>query len=310
MSEIELRPMTADDRYEVAELICASTNVWYQTRGRLPIFPDGPRVTEIFYDVYNDLTPGCGVVAVTPETQRLMGSCFYHPREHHVSLGIMNVHPNYFGAGVASRLLRYIMDYTDDNGYEALRLTQSAINLDSFSLYNKAGFVPRYSYQDMFVEVKDAGVGVTGPGDDRVRDATLDDVPAMAAVEMEVSGITRELDYRYCIENSRGFWHAAVIESPSGEVDGFMISSGHPAMNLLGPCVARSEDHAIALIRRELDHHKGRTPVFLAPMDKEKLVRAMYELGARNCEMHFCQVRGKFQPFRGVNMPTFLPETG
>ena len=310
MSEMELRPMTSDDRYEVAELICASTNVWYQTRGRPAIFPGGPRVTEIFYDVYNDLTPGCSVVAVAPDTGRLMGSCFYHPRQHHVSLGIMNVHPNYFGQGVASRLLRYILDYTDDNGYDALRLTQSAVNLDSFSLYNKAGFVPRYSYQDMFVEVPGGGVAAPGPGEDRVRDATIDDVGAMALVEMEVSGITRELDYRYCIENARGFWHVSVIENPAGEIDGFMISSGHPAMNLLGPCVARSEDDAIALIRRELNQHKGRTPVFLVPMEKEKLVRSLYELGARNCEMHFCQVRGKFQPFRGVNMPTFLPETG
>jgi hypothetical protein len=35
----------------------------------------------------------------------------------------------------------------------------------------------------------------------------------------------------------------------------------------------------------------------------------MYDWGARNCELHFCQVRGEFKPFQGISMPTFLPET-
>ena len=116
MKPVRLRPMTAADRFEVAELIYASINVWYQKHGRPPIFVGGPRVTEVFYDVYNALEPGCAVVAENPETGRLMGSCFYHPRKHHVSLGIMNVHPNYFGLGVGRALLQYIIDFTDRHG--------------------------------------------------------------------------------------------------------------------------------------------------------------------------------------------------
>src|SRR5262245_61179170 len=305
-----LRTMTADDRFEVAELIYASINVWYTKRGMPPIFVGGPRVTEVFYEVYNALEPGCGVVAVNPETGRLMGSCFYHPRKHHVSLGIMNVHPNYFGLGVGRALLGYIIDFTDRNGYKALRLTQSALNLDSFSLYNRAGFVPRHAYQDLILAVPKEGLPHSVAGADRVRPATQADVPGMAALEMEVSGITREEDYRYCIATQLGFWHTAVYESPRGDIDGFMISSAHPALNMLGPCVARSDAEAAALILRELDVHRGRSPVFLVPVDRPGLVRQLYDWGARNCELHFCQVRGEFQPFRGVNMPTFLPETG
>ena len=79
---------------------------------------------------------------------------------------------------------------------------------------------------------------------------------------------------------------------------------------MLGPCVTRSEHEAAALILYELNQYKGRTPVFLIPREREKLVRQMYDWGARNCEMHFCQVRGDFRPFNGVSMPTFLPETG
>lgn len=300
--------MTDGDRHEVAELIYCSINYWYRSHGLAEIFRGGPGVTDVFYQTYQDLTPDCNVVAVNPNTGRLMGSCFYHPRPLHVSLGIMNVHPNYFGQGVGSALLKHILNVADARGLP-LRLTQSAVNIDSFSLYNKAGCVPRYSYQDMFVKVPASGWPHRVPGDERVRPARLEDVAALAALEMEVSGITRELDYRYCITNARGIWHASVLDNPSGGVDGWIISCLHPAMNMLGPCVARDEASAAALLAREMDHHAGRAPVFLVPMEKANLVRLMYDWGAKNCEMHFCQVRGAFQPFRGVSMPSFLPES-
>ena len=79
---------------------------------------------------------------------------------------------------------------------------------------------------------------------------------------------------------------------------------------MLGPCLALSEDVAAALILKELDQYKGRMPVFLIPVERSKLVRQMYDWGARNCELHFCQVRGEFKPFQGISMPSFLPETG
>jgi GNAT superfamily N-acetyltransferase len=309
MTEFTIRTMTDDDRHEIAELIYISINHWYMKNGRPEIFRGGPRVTEIFFDVYDALDPGCGIVAENTSTGRLMGSCFYHPRPHHISLGIMNVHPNYFGSGAGKVLLQYIIDFSQREG-KPLRLTQSAINLDSFSLYNKAGFVPRHAYQDMFLAVPEAGFPADVPGRDRVRDAKLDDVAGMAELEMSVSKITREKDYEYCIKNESGDWHVSVCEDDGENITGFMISCSHPAMNMLGPCVARGETEAIALLANELNVHAGRTPVFLIPVQCEKMVRQAYDWGARNCELHFCQVLGEFHPFQGVNMPTFLPETG
>ena len=309
MSSIRIRTMTSDDRHEVADLIYASINTWYRLRGMPQIFRGGPKVTEVFYDVYEAVDPGCGLVAEHATTKRLMGSCFFHPRQHHVALGIMNVHPNYFGEGVGRELLRTIIDYTDKNGYKALRLTQSALNLDSFSLYNRAGFVPRFAYQDMWLTVPKEGFNVDVPGAKHVRDATLNDVAAIAALEMELSGVTREQDYSFCIGNAAGFWHTSVYENPSGGIDGFLASSLHPALNMLGPGFCRNDEQAIALIRRELDVSRGRSPVLLVPVERERVVRQMYDWGAKNCEIHFCQVRGQFQPFKGINMPTFVLET-
>jgi hypothetical protein len=262
----------------------------------------------VFYDLYSGLDPGCAIVAENTETGRLMGSCFYHPRPHHVSLGIMNAHPNYFGCGVANALLRYITDFAEEQE-KPVHLVQSALNLDSYSLYTRAGFVPRCAYQDMMFQVPSGGMKVTAGGLEVVREATPEDVPGMAALELEVSGITREQDYRYCLRNDLGFFHTSVCEGPNGRIDGFMISSSYPALNWLGPGVARTEAGAAALILRELDLFRGRAPIVLIPVEREQLVRQMYDWGGRNCELHFGQVRGAFRPFQGINMPSILPET-
>src|SRR5665213_2088772 len=110
---MQLRPMRDDERDAVARLIHESTNQWYQQSGKSKIFQGDPLDCRVFTDVYEDLDPGCCVVAWDESADRLMGSCFYHSRPTHVSLGIMNVYPDYFRRGVASALLKYITDYAD-----------------------------------------------------------------------------------------------------------------------------------------------------------------------------------------------------
>lgn len=309
MSDFEIHTMSAEDRHEVAELIYLSLNYWYRIHGCPAIFHGGSRVAEIFFDVYEALDPGCGIVAKDPRSGRLLGSCFYHPRPRHVSLGIMNVHPNHFGRGAGRAMLQFIIDFSSREK-KPLRLVQSALNVDSFSLYNKAGFVPQAAYQDMTLDVPKEGMNGHVDGSTCVRSARFDDVTAMAELEMHVSGITREVDYRYCINNVDGNWQALVFENERGAIDGFLLAAGHAALNMLGPCVSRTEEQAVALLHRGLNAYPGRSPLFLVPMQCQHLVRTMYDWGARNCEMHFCQVLGEFQPFQGVSMPSFLPETG
>lgn len=309
MSGINLRSMKQGDWSEVADLIYVSTNYWYETHGKSPIFTGGSDATRLFCEVYEALDPGCCILVENTETGRLMGSCFYHPRETHISLGIMNVHPNYFGTGVAGKLLAFVIDLAEREK-KPLRLVSSAMNLDSFSLYTRAGFVPRVAFQDMFINVPESGLDKAVPGADRVRDATPDDIAAIAALEMDVSHISREKDYRYFIKNEAGIWHTSVYENEKNELHGFLVSVAHPGSNMLGPGVARTHEIAMALILSELNHNKGRSPVFLIPMDCGKLVQEMYSWGARNCEMHFSQVRGTYRQIDGIIMPTFMPETG
>ena len=308
MTGFQLRNMIGDDRDEVARLIFHGTNQYYLSIGREPIFRDDELAPGVMFDVYEQIDPGEGIVAIDDANGRIIGSCFVHPRETHVSLGIMNSHPEQFGRGVARGLLQRIIDEATAAD-KPVRLVSSCFNLDSYSLYTRAGFVPFNTFQDMYLEIPESGLQHEPPSDIEVRDATIDDIEAMAAIEMEVSGITRANDYRYFIENPDELWHVSIVEAAGG-VDGFLASCGADACNMLGPGVSRTEDQAAALIFAELNRYRGRMPVFLVPVSCGHLVRQLYQWGARNCEIHVAQVYGNAQTPRGIVLPTFLPETG
>jgi hypothetical protein len=184
------------------------------------------------------------------------------------------------------------------------------MNLDSFSLYTRAGFVPRAAFQDVMIAVPKEGLKHAARGTERVRPATASDIPNMVALEEQISGIRREKDYRYFLENRLGIWHTSVLEDDRGALAGFLCSVAHPASTMLGPGVMRNDNDAIALVLAELNSRRGQSPLLLVPVDRPELVRTLYSWGGRNCEIHFAQVRGNFQPLDGIVMPTFMPETG
>lgn len=305
-----LRMMEPADFEEVAELIFLSTNSWYQQRLGQSIFQCAPQDCQLFCEVYEELDPGCGIVVEHMRTGMITASCFYHPRETHVSLGIMNVHPNYFGHGLAGRILREIIAYADGRDLP-VRLVSSAMNLDSYSLYSRLGFSPFAIYQDLFLQVPKKGIAPhEGEALPEVREADPTDIVAMGSVEFEVAGISRENDYLFFIEDSDTMWHTMVSLDENGEVDGFLASVKHPASHMIGPGVMRSERAAQALIRAQLERFHGDGVVFLLPSTERGLIDFAYGIGARNCELHFGQVRGEAQPVSGIVMPSFLPESG
>jgi GNAT superfamily N-acetyltransferase len=309
MSDITLRAMRADEWGAVADLICVSTNYWYDTQRGFRVFNAGPDSCRLFCEVYEGLDPGCCVVAEEAASGRLMGSCFYHPRPTHVSLGIMNVHPNFFGRKVASKLLKWITDYADREK-RPTRLVSSAMNLDSFSLYSRAGFVPRAAFVDMMINIPAEGWKMGyDPISRRVRPARMEDAPIIESMEEHIAGIRRQKDYLYFVQNKLGVWNPLVCENAGGQIEGFLCSVIHPGSNMIGPGVMYTEEAARALIAAQLDHNRGRSPVFLIPLEYPNLVKTMYDWGAKNVEIHFAQVRGAAKAFSGIVMPTFMPET-
>ncbi|MDR2114998.1 MAG: GNAT family N-acetyltransferase [Planctomycetaceae bacterium] len=303
------RLMVAADWDEVARLIHQSLNVWYEKNRGFKLVSGSWETMRVFPRVYESLDPNCCVLVEETNSNRIAGSCFFHPRPRHVSLGILNTHPDFFGNGVASLLLRYVIDFAEQQN-KPLRLVSGATNVDSFSLYNKAGFVPTCFYQDMIFSVPVNGFAVDIPSGMEIRDAAESDIPAIVRLELELTGIEREQDYRYFLKNKDGIWHVSVLFGSSGQLDGVLVSVNDPGSNMLGPGVVRTEEQGIELIRFELNKHRGYSPVGLIPSRCRTLVNAMYALGAKNCDLHISQVRGTEFPQTGIAFPTFMPETG
>ncbi|MCX6369017.1 MAG: hypothetical protein NTX57_20235 [Armatimonadetes bacterium] len=205
------------------------------------------------------------------------------------------------GRGIARQMLDEVIGIAESEK-KPLRLVSSAMNLDSYSLYTRAGFVPRMLFQDMLL----ADTSRLPAPDPRVRPVTAADIAALVTLEKTQTGLDRERDYTYFLENALGIWSGSVWEE-NGVIGGFLFAVAHPASNLLGPGFAQTEEIAAALIATERRKHPG-NPVFLVPAHCKKLVQTVYGWGARNCELHVLQVRGDWQEPEGVVFPTFLPE--
>jgi len=298
-----IRPMKENERDAVAKLIHRSTNAWYEENLGKKIFPGGWKDCRVFPDVYEELDPGCCLIAEDGRG-RIAGSCFYHPRETHVSLGIMNAAPEFAGRGVARRLLAEVILRA---GELPVRLVSSAMNLDSYSLYTRAGFAPYEIFQDMWLP--DGLPDGAGEGLPETRDAMPSDAEAMLALEEKLTGMRRGKDFDLFTRNESGSWAVAVCERADGGLAGFLASVDHPGCRMLGPGAMVDEETALALIVAELRRERGGAPVMLVPARCWRLVRNLYRMGARNCELHLGQARGLVAKPNGVMMPTFLPES-
>ena len=307
-SVFDIRPMRRDEWEDVAELIHESTNAWYVANGKKPIFNGPPSDAMLFCEVYEALDPGHCLVAESSSDHRIAASCFYHPRPTHLSLGIMNVHPDFFGQGLAGALLSRIIEFAKVRELP-VRLVSSAQNLDSFSLYTRKGFVPFLSFQDLYIEIPENGPDFAPSDQPFIEEASMKDLAEMVELERELSGIERSKDYAYFIANELGIWRTLTYRDEDSRLLGFLSSVNHPGSRMIGPGVARTEEIAVALLAKQLDGFRGLCPVFLLPVTASHAVRTAYSWGAKNCEIHFAQCLGRYQPPKGVVMPTFMPET-
>jgi GNAT superfamily N-acetyltransferase len=301
---MKLQRLQAHQRDELAKLIHTSLDVWHRTRLNIDRFGTEWEPFRHTVDVYEALDPGCCVVAVD-EAGALIGSAFFHPRETHIGVGVVSVHPTAFGRGVGRALMEEIIRIADG---QPLRLVSSAMNLDSFSLYTRLGFVPQVTLQAVTLDVPAEGLPAANSP---MRAATIADIPAIADFELRMNGVRKEQDYRFFIENKTGDWRVAVIERASGKLAGFLAAHTHPSGPQLGPGVAEDEATMQNLVHGMLDaHFRGQHVVWLLPVGCSALVQQVYAWGARNRETHLFSVLGYAPPIRGITIPTFLPESG
>lgn len=311
-SSFDLRPLSPAYHEETARLLHRSLVHWYQSRlGQGSRFGDSHEPFRLFPEVYADLDPGEAIAAHDTATGALLGVCFVHPRPTHVSVGIVATAPEARGRGIARALLAPVVDRARQAGLP-VRLISSLLNLDSFSLYSRLGFVPHTIYQDLALTVPATGLlAPPPPGAERVRFITDPaEAARLAAFELDHQGISRERDYAFFLANRVGLWRTCVLEDTSGALAGFLVASHHPSCVMLGPGVAHDETAAAALLWRALDAMRGLSPVFLIPSSAARLIHQCYAWGARNVELHAAQAVGPIPAARGLSFPTFLPETG
>lgn len=307
--KFELRRINDQDWPEVADLIYRSLNDWYRIHRGIDPFVQSKESMLVFPRVYESLDPGCCVAAIDPENGRIAATSFFHPRPTHVALGILNAHPDYWGKGAASAVLDEIIRIAKSKQLP-LRLVSSAVNFESFNLYNCRGFVPFNFFQDMSVKVPLGGFAVDAPEGIEIADACINDADEMAELEYRLSGIRRSSDFVYFLENREGIWGMSLArDKAAGRVVGFCASVCDPGSNMVGPGCAESETIAAALIRRELSRYPGKTPGWLIPSNAPELRREMFQLGARNTETHIAQILGGEGKVLGIVLPSFMPET-
>lgn len=310
MSErIAFTALTASDREPIARLLHRALVHWYESRlGQGSRFGDSHEPFTLFPDVYEALDPGECVTARTASGE-IVGVCFSHERETHVSVGIVATSPDAGGRGIAKKMMSLVLDKAKRLGKPA-RLVSSLLNLDSFSLYTRLGFVPGAMFQDLLITVPETGLAATAPaGIESVRDAVLADAPRISDFEHAQQGIRREKDFAFFIRNEVGAWRVLVSEASDGSVNGFLAMSTHPSFTMIGPGVAIDETAALALLWRALDCLRGQTLVFLASCAASALVRTAYSWGARNVELHVAQSTAPVAGAKGIVFPTFMPET-
>lgn len=307
---IQLTTLKPGDNEAVARLLHHALVHWYESRLRQGAkFGDSHEPFLLFPEVYEALDPGECVAARYAQTQQLLGVCFSHERETHVAIGIVATAPEAGGRGVARRMMESVLEKARRLGKPA-RLVSSLMNLDSFSLYTRLGFVPGAIFQDMLITVPETGMAAPAPlGIDRVREARPDEAARIADFEQSLQGIRREKDFAFFLRNEVGAWRVLVSEGADGSLNGFLAMSTHPSFIMIGPGVAAEEETAAALLWHALDGLRGRTLVFLVPCAVAGLVRTAYSWGARNVELHVAQSTAPVASARGVVFPTFMPET-
>lgn len=292
---------------EAATLIHASTNAWYLKNTGRVAFGCEPTGCRLFPDTYDALDAGQCITATDDSTGQLVGTCYLHPRETHIGVGIVNTAPDVAAAGVASLMLREACAIADASGLP-LRLVSSASNLDSYSLYHRQGFVARQIFQDMLLPVPEDTSRLTAEIDTAsVRPATISDVSAIAVLERELTGSYRPADWSHFLETD----HFAVFVdvAPDGSITGALNATNHAANCTLGPAHARDEASICRLLAAALPAVAGRTALVLVSPAATTVTSLLYAWKARNADIHLLQVRGAYTAPTGVQLMTFLPES-
>lgn len=226
------------------------------------------------------------------EDGRPLACNFGDERDDVVGIGPVAVAVDQQGRGLGRQIMEALIEQVEQRGFTSLRLTQSAYNMQSFSLYHKLGFDAKH----LLANLHGRPPADEAPSDP-VRDYTPDDLDACDALHREVHGIGR----RHDIEFFANFAPPVVVER-DGQVAGYLTRFPGDAVFVMHG-VARDEQALADLIIGTAQKESGELSL-LMPADHPETLRWAMGHGFRLGELNSYMVRGDYQQPMGAWIPS------
>lgn len=205
-------------------------------------------------------------------------------------IGMVLVNKAYRGRGISKLLLQYVFD----NYKAALKLDATALGEP---VYTKLGFLPEYTIARMVNPKLEHTLRV---GDMVAQPLSPKQLTHIREFDAIVSGVQRKNLLKYFYGQ---YPHKSWILLDVNRVDGFTLGRDGCRYHHIGPVLATSTQHAIALVSQALQPLVGQAVVIDVPTDKKELIQFLQSNGFTE-QRQFKRMYKEQNPFPGN--PDFL----
>lgn len=274
---------------------------------------DAARCGQICYDAFSSISQAHGFPCDLPSPEvaiGLMGMIFAHPEGFYAvvaeqdgrivgsnvldersairGIGPITIDPSVQNAGLGRRLMNHVMDRAAQHNSPGIRLVQAAFHNRSLSLYTSLGFDVREPLACIQGNPRERTVpGCT------VRAATLQDIPACAALSNRVHGFDRTPELPGAIHQG-----TALVVERAGRITGYASD-----IAFFGHSTAESNTDLQALIASR-DSFGGSG--ILVPTRNSELFRWCLANGLRVTQPLTLMSAGLYNEPRGAFLPSIL----
>ena len=281
---ITIRPAESRDVHACGRIFYEAFRAMAQKHNFPPEVPS----EEVGIAIVGHLFGNPGFYCVVAEDRgRVVGSNCLDERNEISGIGPISVDPGAQDGGIGRKLMRAVIDRSDERGFRGVRLVQDAYHSRSLSLYAKLDFACR----EQLVVMN----GVPGADDPSyaVRPATDDDLASCDRLCAATHGFTRDGELRQAMAQG----HAFVAEH-DGAIRAYTSGLGY-----FGHTVGESAAAIGALLARA--PHQPSLGV-LVPTRDTSLFRWCLDHGMRTIQPMTLMTRGRYEEPRGPYLPSIL----
>ncbi|CAM6025697.1 unnamed protein product [Sphagnum balticum] len=220
---------------------------------------DSPQAAWTMLHLFITSSSRTGVVAVEESSGALLGAAFTTTGGEVSGVGPVFVDPTRQSKGVGKAIMQELIRKAKLSNPRSIRLSQTATNMTSFSMYANLGFIPVEGWMEFagIVTPKNAviansAVGLSPLTGAKVCQMEEKDISACAKLHLEALGYDREEELREAHQKGFSTWVVTQNDEIVAYTTGF---------NLLGHAVAKSEEALVFLFTEVSQQHKsGRLP--------------------------------------------------